>query len=82
MQAAVSAPRGTGRGPNAHLRSLPGPVIDGLRLMGHAVTVCEDDLGGGQFARPNGTMVDERRASCAAASFSSRRPGPSVSDAD
>ena len=37
----------------------PARVIDGLRSMGHDVTVCEDNLGGGQFARPSGIMVDE-----------------------
>jgi gamma-glutamyltranspeptidase / glutathione hydrolase len=61
MQAAVSAPRVHAEGPDTLISNrFPGPVIDGLRSLGHAVTVCEDDLGGGQFARPSGIMVDDR----------------------
>jgi Gamma-glutamyltranspeptidase len=61
MQAAVSAPRVHSEGPDTLISNrFPGEVIDGLRSLGHAVTVCEDDLGGGQFARPSGIMVDDR----------------------
>ena len=61
MQAAISAPRLHSEGPGTLVSDrFAGAVVDGLRAMGHAVTVCADDLGGGQFARPNGIMIDER----------------------
>jgi len=60
MQAAISAPRMHAEGrPTFVSHRFPARVIDGLRSMGHDVTVCEDNLGGGQFARPSGIMVDE-----------------------
>jgi gamma-glutamyltranspeptidase/glutathione hydrolase len=60
MQAAVSAPRMHAEGrPTLVSDRFPAAVIDGLSAIGHDVTVCEDNLGGGQFARPSGTMVDE-----------------------
>ena len=61
MQAAVSAPRVHAEGaPTLASNRLPARVIDGLRALGHRVTVCVDDLAGGQFARPSGIMVDGR----------------------
>jgi gamma-glutamyltranspeptidase/glutathione hydrolase len=60
VQAAISAPRMHAEGrPTFVSHRFPARVIDGLRSMGHDVTVCEDNLGGGQFARPSGIMVDE-----------------------
>jgi gamma-glutamyltranspeptidase/glutathione hydrolase len=59
MQAAISAPRVHAEGRLTLVSDrLPAEVIDGLGAMGHDVTVCEDNLGGGQFARPSGIMVD------------------------
>ncbi len=60
MQAAISAPRAHAEGrPTLVSDRFPAQAIDGLRAIGHDVTVCEDNLGGGQFARPNGIMVDD-----------------------
>src|SRR5262245_21827192 len=60
MQAAISAPRTHAEGrPTLVSDRFPTQVVDGLRAIGHDVTVCEDNLGGGHFARPNGIMVDE-----------------------
>jgi len=60
MQAAISAPRAHAEGrPTLVSDRFPARVIEGLTSIGHDVTVCEDNLGGGQFARPNGTMIDE-----------------------
>lgn len=60
MQAAISAPRMHAEGrPTLVSDRFPAAVVDGLRALGHDVTVCEDNLGGGQFARPSGIMVDE-----------------------
>ena len=60
MQAAISAPRIHAEGPDTLVSNrFRGPVIEGLHALGHRVTVCEDDLGGGQFARPSGIMVDD-----------------------
>jgi gamma-glutamyltranspeptidase/glutathione hydrolase len=59
MQAAVSAPRVHAEGrPTLVSDRFPAAVVDGLAAMGHDVRVCEDNLGGGQFARPSGIMVD------------------------
>jgi gamma-glutamyltranspeptidase/glutathione hydrolase len=59
MQAAISAPRIHTEG-RATLVSdrFADAVIDRLRSIGHDVTVCEDNLGGGQFARPSGIEID------------------------
>jgi len=60
MQAAISAPRAHAEGrPTLVSDRFPSSVIDGLRSIGHDVTVHEDNLGGGHFARPNGIMVDD-----------------------
>ena len=60
MQAAISAPRMHAESrPTFVSDRFPAAVVDGLRAIGHDVTVCEDNLGGGQFARPSGIMVDE-----------------------
>ena len=59
MQAAISAPRAHAEDrPTLVSDRFPAPVIDGLRSIGHEVTVCADDLSGGQFARPSGIVVD------------------------
>jgi gamma-glutamyltranspeptidase/glutathione hydrolase len=59
MQAAISAPRIHTEGrPTLVSDRFPDAVIDGLRSVGHDVIVCEDNLGGGQFARPSGIEID------------------------
>jgi hypothetical protein len=43
--------------------------MDSLRSIGHDVTVCEDNLGGGQFARPSGIRVNEATGELGAGVF-------------
>jgi gamma-glutamyltranspeptidase/glutathione hydrolase len=70
MQAAISAPRTHAENRSTLVSDrFPAPVIDGLRSIGHDVTVCEDNLSGGQFARPSGTMVDEKTGELRAGVF-------------
>jgi gamma-glutamyltranspeptidase / glutathione hydrolase len=70
MQAAISAPRAHAEGRPALVSDrFPAHVIDGLRSIGHDVTVCHDNLSGGQFARPNGTMIDEKTGELRAGVF-------------
>jgi len=70
MQAAISAPRMHAEGrPTLVSDRFPAAVIDGMRSIGHDVSVCEDNLGGGQFARPSGIMVDEANGELRAGVF-------------
>lgn len=70
MQAAVSAPRVHAEGaPTLISHRFPAKVGDGLRALGHRVTVCEDNLAGGQFARPSGIMVDHAKGQLRAGVF-------------
>jgi gamma-glutamyltranspeptidase/glutathione hydrolase len=80
MQAAIPAPRMHAEGqPTLVSHRFPARVIDGLRSIGHDVTVCEDNLGGGQFGWPSGVMVDGATGELRAGVFQFTLAPPSAS---
>jgi len=59
MQDSVSAPRLHCEGPEITIESLtPSGTIDGLRELGHQVTVQTESFATSFFARPNGILID------------------------
>jgi gamma-glutamyltranspeptidase/glutathione hydrolase len=60
MQGSISAPRIHSEGPGVEVSTrFPIETLDGLRSMGHALTLREDSLSSSFFARPSGILVDD-----------------------
>ncbi|MEZ4571104.1 MAG: gamma-glutamyltransferase family protein [Thermomicrobiales bacterium] len=59
MQGSISAPRIHSEGPAVEISTrFPETTIEGLRKMGHDLTLREDSLSANHFARPSGIMID------------------------
>ncbi|HEY0584009.1 MAG TPA: gamma-glutamyltransferase, partial [Chloroflexota bacterium] len=59
IQAAIEAPRVHSEGRAASVSArFPSSTLDGLRALGHELTVVDDNLGNHFFARPSGIVID------------------------